>query len=191
MLVVCTANLCRSPVSEALLARRLAGVVDVDGARWTVASAGTDRFDGLIEPDTVAAAAALGLDISSHTPRQVTQADLDDADLVVTMTRSHVRSIVASVESAWPRTFTLKELVRRAVQTPAPSDGFDGWLKAVAAGRRTADLMSSSPDDDVADPYRQGRSANVAMVNELDRLTEDLVIWGPWQPLDSTASPSS
>ncbi len=86
MLVVCTANVCRSPVAEAILARRLANVVDLDGRRWTVASAGTDRYHGPLEPDTVAAAAALGLDISSHVPRQVTDDDLDEADLVLTMT---------------------------------------------------------------------------------------------------------
>ncbi len=180
MLVVCTANLCRSPVAEALLARRFADVVDVDGARWSVASAGTDRYDGPVEPDTMAAAAAIGLDLASHAPRQVAPVDLDGTDLVLTMARSHLRWIVANDPSLWPRTFTIRELVRRAMRTSAHADGFRGWLEAVADGRRTADLVKSATDDDVPDPYRQGRAANVAMVTHLDSLVDQLIQWGPW-----------
>ena len=181
LLVVCTANLCRSPVAEALLTRRLADLVDVDGRTWTVSSAGTDRFQGLAEPDTVAAAAALGLDISSHASRQLSGDDLAAADLILTMTRSHVRSVVAIDQSAWPRTFTLKELVRR-LQTPAqPGDGFAGWLASATDGRRAADMLAPSEEDDVLDPYRRGRPANIAMVAELDWLIAELLSWGPWE----------
>ena len=181
MLAVCTANVCRSPVAEAILARRLADVVDIDGRRWTVSSAGTDRYPGLVEPDTVAAAAARGLDITMHTSRQVSQADLDEADLVLAMTRSHVRSLVATDPAAWPRTFTLKELVRRSIDVlPSKVGGFADWLASAGAGRRAADMLRPSDDDDVVDPYRRGRAANVEMVNEIERLVDDLLIWGPW-----------
>lgn len=188
MLVVCTANLCRSPVAEALLRRRLADLVDVDGRRWTVASAGTDRYLGSTEPDTVAAAAALGLDIAAHSSRQVSADDLATADLILTMTRSHVRSVVAADKSAWPRTFTVKELVRRAIQLPPPNEGgFAAWLADAGTGRRAADLLRPSADDDVVDPYRRGRAANFTMVNELDLLIGELLTWGPWQALESHA----
>lgn len=182
MLVVCTANLCRSPVGEALLARRLAGVVDIDGRSWTVRSAGTDQFRLPVDPDTVAAAAAMGLDITEHTSRQVRQGDLDEADLVLTMTRSHLRSIVAIDQSVWPRTFTMKELVRRARGVAPDDDGFAGWLGAARTGRRAADMLSPSDEDDVGDPFHCGRAANLKMVAELDRLTAELLIWGPWLP---------
>lgn len=184
MLVVCTANLCRSPVAEALLARRLADVVDMDGRRWMVSSAGTDRHLGPVEPDTVAAAAALGLDITTHASRQVRQGDLDDADLVLTMTRSHLRSIAATDQSVWPRTFTLKELVRRSKSVPNIEGGFAAWLAAAGTGRRAADMLSPSDEDDVLDPYRQGRSANVAMVAAVESLVDELVSWGPWTPAE-------
>jgi len=180
MLVVCTANLCRSPVAAGLLARRLADVVDTDGRAWTVSSAGTERFPGLVEPDTAAAAAALGLDITTHASRQLSADDLAAADLIVTMTRAHVRAVVATDLSAWPRTFTLKELVRRSQIAAEPGAGFDGWLAAAGAGRRAADMLAPSEDDDVTDPYRRGRAANDAMVREVDSLIGQLVTWGPW-----------
>lgn len=181
LLVVCTANLCRSPVAEAMLARRLTGLVDVDGRSWTVASAGTDRYDGLVvEPDTATAAATRGLDLSNHIPRQLMPAHVTEADLVLTMTRSHLRSIVANDPTAWPKTFTIRELGRRATRTLGVSDGFEGWLSEVAEGRRAADLVNSSIEDDVSDPYRQGLSANGAMVGELESLVDELIRSGPW-----------
>jgi protein-tyrosine phosphatase len=182
LLVVCTANLCRSPVAEALLARRLTGLVDVDGATWTVASAGTDRYGGVVEPDTAAAAAAVGLDIAAHVPRQLVPLDLEQADLVLTMTRAHLRSVVVADPSVWPRTFTIREFARRSMTAPAATDGFAGWLRSLGAGRRAADLADSAPDDDVVDPYRQGRPANIAMVTQLTALVDDLIAFGPWLP---------
>ena len=180
LLVVCTANLCRSPVAAGLLSRKLAGAVDVDGREWVVASAGTSEYRGAPEPDTLVAAARLNLDLTSHQSRRLTAADVAAADLIVTMTRTHVREIVAGEPTAWPKTFTLKELVRRAIAAPPPNGDFETWRHSVAADRRAADLMQSSSDDDIADPYRRGASANDARVSDLDALTDELISWGPW-----------
>ena len=61
----------------------------------------------------------------------------DGADLVLTMTREHLRHVVAMDPSAWPRTFTLKEFVRRA-QSVAPATagagGFPRWLDRAGDG---------------------------------------------------------
>jgi protein-tyrosine phosphatase len=189
MLVVCTANLCRSPVAEALLARRLAEVVDIDGREWIVSSAGTGGYGGPADPDTAAAAATLGLEMKWRAPHQLTKADLDAADLVVTMSREHLQFIVVSDPSAWSRTFTLRELVRRTVHGVQPRSGFDEWLNEIGSGRTASDMLKPSRDDDVTDPYRQGRAANIAMVNQLDQLTKDLVTWGPWRQKDVEPTP--
>ena len=101
----------------------------------------------------------------------------------VTMTRTHVREIVADEPSAWPKTFTLRELVRRAIAAPPTEDSFELWRNAVATGRRTADLMQTANDDDVVDPYRRGPAANESMVREVDALTDELISWGPWRRL--------
>ena len=181
VLVVCTANLCRSPVAAALLTRQLAGAVDVEGRSWSVASAGTTAHRAELDPDTVAAAASLGIEIGDHRSRVLSPADVEAADLVLTMTREHLRHVVASVPTAWPKTFTLRELVRRAGPL-APAASMAAWLAAAGAERRTADLMQASADDDVTDPYRRGLAANEAMVHELSVLTADVVRLGPWRP---------
>jgi protein-tyrosine-phosphatase len=181
VLVVCTANLCRSPVAAALLARELDGLVDVDGRRWTVASAGTTAHRAIADPDTTAAAASMGVDVSEHRSRVVGTADIDRADLILTMTREHLRHLVTESPGAWPKTFTLRELLRRASALP-PAESTAAWLAAAGAGRRAADPMPACTDDDVADPYRRGRAANEAMVRELAALTAELVRSGPWRP---------
>jgi protein-tyrosine phosphatase len=49
--------------------------------------------------------------LRSHRSRQITDALIAGADLVVGMTREHVREVTVRVPEAWGRTFTLKELV--------------------------------------------------------------------------------
>lgn len=182
-LIVCTANVCRSPVAAALLARRLGYVVDTDGQSWIVRSAGIGAFDAPLDRDTLAAAAALDLDLSQHQPQPVDAAMLAEADLVVTMTREHVRALVAADASVWSKTFPLRELVQRATAcSSVRNEGYVAWLAAVGEGRKAADLLQASDADDVADPYGRGRRANVAMVETVQRLVGELVRWGPWIP---------
>lgn len=172
LLVVCTANVCRSAVAERLLARELAGHRDVDGHEWIVRSAGTANIQAPMDRNTIAAAAAIGLDLTDHTARYLTKDILaiDGADLVLTMTREHLRHIVAMDPSAWPRTFTLKEFARRAsVVAPATAESgsFDAWRSHVADGRRAADMLGHDLDDDTADPYGAPRREHEAMVGSL------------------------
>ena len=86
VLVVCTGNLCRSPLFAALLAR------DLDPARVDVTSRGTQAALGTPVPAaTRAAGRRLGIDLEGHVPRAVAVADLDAAHLVLTATRRHRR----------------------------------------------------------------------------------------------------
>jgi len=168
-------------VAAAVFAARLADRVDRDGHRWTVSSAGVGHYDVALDPEMVKAAAALGVDITDHVPHQLTSADLT-ADLIVTMTRSQLRTIVAAEPSAWARTFTLRELARRASRQ-APLDGsFGDWIDAVGASRRLADLLGESADDDIDDPFQRGYAANLTTAQELDRLVDELIRNGPRSP---------
>jgi protein-tyrosine phosphatase len=173
ILTVCTANVCRSPVAERLLARRL----HAGGRSVVVRSAGTHGGSLPVHRHTLDAASTLGVDLSDHVSRALTAEllDSDGADLVIAMTREHLRHAVALQPAAWTRTFTLKELVRRAsLGGVALSDDVAAWTGALAAGRRAADLISADPSDDVADPYGGAARGHVAMVNELDALCVEL-----------------
>lgn len=185
-LVVCTANVCRSPVVEQMLTRRLDGLVDLDGQPWVVTSAGIAGGLDPVDPDTTKVAAEYELDLDAHRSRRLDESIVreDGADLVITMSRDHLRAVAGISPAAWPRTFTLKEIVRRSLAVSAPAGDVAGWLDSVTAGRRAADLLRPDPADDVQDPYHRGERAMRAMFQEVDRLVGDLVHLGPWRLSD-------
>ena len=126
VLFLCTGNICRSPIAEVLLARRLADL----GVDARVRSAG--MLQGGLEAarHSVDVVKALGLDLSAHRSRTMTKAMVEEADLVLGMARSHVREAVLATPGAWPKTFTLKELVRlgdKAGPRP-PREPLEEWL---------------------------------------------------------------
>jgi protein-tyrosine phosphatase len=159
-------------MAAALLARRLDGV----GLKATVSSAGL-LFDGRPVTDYGRAVMAdRGIDTSGHRSRRITQDLLEAADLVVGMERSHVREAVALVPGALPRTFTLKEIVRRGEEAGgrAPDEPLDAWLARLGSGRRPSDLLGDSDADDVADPIGGPRRSYQRTAEELDDLTARL-----------------
>ncbi|HEX8771096.1 MAG TPA: ribose 5-phosphate isomerase B [Acidimicrobiales bacterium] len=176
-LILCTGNICRSPVAEVLLRERLADL----GADVHVASAGLLRGGQPASEHGVVLLAERGFDLAQHRSQPLTPALLEDADLVLGMAREHVREAVVRVPTVFPRTFTLKELVRRgeAAGPRRADEGLERWLERVNSGRTSADLMGSSPADDVADPIGHPRPVYERMVDELDDLVARLValIW--------------
>lgn len=183
--MVCTANVCRSPVVERLLARALAGVSSADGRGWVVTSAGTGRYQAQLDPGTVAAAKEVGIDLSDHVSRTIDRPTIatDGADLIVTMAREHLRDVVGLDPGAWPRTFTLKELARRAVSVEPPRDGetFEQWRRRVAEGRQASAMLKPDPADDVSDPYGRPGRFHQQMVAEVAQAVDQLIAAGPWR----------
>lgn len=179
ILVVCTANVCRSPMGEALLAHHIAAA----GGHAVVASAGTQSVDLAVDPHAVEALTGLGLDIAGHRPRQLTRDLLatDGADLIITMTRGHLRHVATTDRKAFARTFTLPELVRRAMSAARdmPAD-LHGWVEAVGEGRRASELLGDDPADDVADPYGRGAAEVRRTANDIDQLMRELAGLTPW-----------
>jgi protein-tyrosine phosphatase len=151
VLIVCSANQCRSALGEVLLVDRLRRL-DLD---VRVASAGTQAVPGAsATPPTIRAAAALGADLSQHRSRVVDARVVAAADLVLTMERAHVRAVVLADPGALGRMFTLKELVRRgsAIGPRRVDETGAQWLARAGEGRRPSDLLGVSPDDDIGDP---------------------------------------
>lgn len=78
ILVLCTGNICRSPVAGAMLASRLPGK--------QIETAGLNALeDRGVEPNARALAEADGLDVGEHQARQLTREMLQRADLVLVM----------------------------------------------------------------------------------------------------------
>jgi protein-tyrosine phosphatase len=131
----------------------------------------------------IAAIAARGGDLSGHRSRVAQPDDLARADLVLGMAREHVRHAAVLLPAAWPRSFTLKELLRRGRETGArtPGEPLDGWLARAGLGRDHRGLLGTSPDDDVADPAGGPPQEYEATAVLLDQLTTELadLCWGP------------
>src|SRR2546422_10141511 len=87
ILLVCTGNICRSPLAAALLDRALAQR-GIDGIE--VASAGTGAWDGApVSEGAYLVGLERGLDLSAHRARLLTRELVEDADLILTMARHH------------------------------------------------------------------------------------------------------
>jgi protein-tyrosine phosphatase len=160
-------------MAEALLRHRLAGM----GVEATVGSAGLLRPDQPASGHGVDILRERGLDMTAHRSRTMSRELLRSSDLIVAMAREHVREAVVLDPALWPRTFTLKELVRRgeAIGSRRPGEPLADWLARARLGRRIADLTGASPADDVADPYGGPRPAYERMAAELDDLLDRLV----------------
>ncbi len=155
-------------MGEALLQRRL----DERGAAALVGSAGFLSGGAPPTEPAIEAMAAEGLDISEHRSRQLTPDLVEEADLVVTMTRQHLVELTLMVPDAWPRMFQARDLVRRAelAGRRPPEQPFADWLAAVGEGRTRAGILSASLSDDVADPVGLPDSAYDATKQLLDDL---------------------
>lgn len=164
VLLVCTANRCRSPISAALLAQRLSARSGVE-----VDSAGLLPGGGHVPPQGLAHMRRFGLDLSGHVSRQVEPSDLERADLILTMTRRHSREILARDSESWRICYPLKDFVRRAelARQSAGELSFPALLDAVGEGRTPDSVMGSSRNDDVRDPMGKSSSVWADVVSEL------------------------
>ncbi len=173
VLFVCTGNRCRSP-SAALLLRKQLGEAGSDDVE--VLSAGTMGVDVGAPRPLVQEGLAFGIDLGAHVPRKVDPGMIQTADLVVGLTREHVRQAVLAVPRSFQRTFTLREIVRRGLHTGprGAAEDLGAWLARLHEGRLRADLMDASPDDGVIDPLGGSRDDYRRMLTEVSALTHTL-----------------
>jgi len=178
VLLVCRANLCRSPSAEVMLTRSLGT------SELSVASAGLRVRDDQVAPeDFLEVALARGVDLRAHRPVPFTKELGRSADVILTMTRELLRTMVVDLPEVWPRSFTLLELCRRGA-TAAPAAGGETmveWVARVHATRDRTELVSLDEVDDLRDPMAavdrpdaEAPSPNEEMFGELERATRRL-----------------
>ena len=175
ILVVCTGNVCRSPLAERFGRAHLARVAGRSGHVVDVVSAGTRAVVGSgMHPASAAALTGLGGDPSGFRARQLTDRMASTADLTLTMTREHRQQVLARAPRAMSRTFTLREaaglldLLGPGSSTPGdtPEERVRALVRAMAGVRSR---RPGSAADDVLDPI--GRPDEVHV--EVGRLVAD------------------
>lgn len=168
ILVVCTANICRSPFAELFLRRCLhvEGVTSVE-----VVSAGTAALGGAQpHPLTAAELTLRGIDSASFTSRPVDRRVLSSSDLVLTMTRAHRGELLGREPGALRRTFTLREFAT-LVEHPSAglADSFAGLVQAAYLARSSHPDAVNGDAADVADPYGGTREDFSEMARAIER----------------------
>lgn len=136
ILVVCTGNICRSPVAAALLGAALPG--------RKVESAGLGALVGQgVEPRARALAESDGLDLASHQACQLTIEMLHAAELILVMSERQRRAVGELVPEAMGKTLRLGCWLHDGRDIPDPyrkspeafehvhqllKDAVDAWL---------------------------------------------------------------
>ena len=123
VLVVCTGNTCRSPLAAAMLGRAL----EAAGVRAEVASAGIGAWDGSPASEgSYLVSLEHGLDLSTHRARLLTREMVDEANLILTMSRTHLARVRELGGGA--RAHLIGEFAGRSGQTAEVADPFGGEL---------------------------------------------------------------
>jgi protein-tyrosine phosphatase len=109
VLFVCTANVCRSPMAEAIFKAKLE---EAGESNWRVESAGTWALGGRPAADfSQQVMAERGLDISRHRSRAINKEILDEFDLILTMESGHKEALKAEFPECAGRIYMLSEIV--------------------------------------------------------------------------------
>lgn len=122
ILIVCTANQCRSPIAAALLSQVLAQ--QPDSADWLVESAGTWASKSRpAHPQMCTVAAEVGLDLSQHRSRNVEDLPLTDYSLILTMEQSHKEAIQVEFPATRTYVYQLTEVIGLSYDIADPIGG--------------------------------------------------------------------
>ena len=112
ILFVCTGNTCRSCMAEGIL-RDILNKANKD-KKFSVSSAGV--FANIPTGASKYAIQVLkngwGIDISSHKSKQLSKQDIKNADIILTMSRTHKYIILSTQKDSIGKVFTLKEYVK-------------------------------------------------------------------------------
>jgi protein-tyrosine phosphatase len=117
-----------------------------------------------------------GIDLSTHRSARLSQELVRGADLIMTMTRDHVRAVIEVDAESWPRTFPLNALVRRITEVgPRDSEPFDWWVAQLHVGRSPRDVLVDDAADDISDPVDLPLREHERTAAMLERLIDQVV----------------
>jgi protein-tyrosine-phosphatase len=173
ILIVGTANTCRSPMTAAILTK----LFTENQIPAIVRSAGFGRAGEPADPVAAKAMHRCGLSIDDHRSSELTPRMIRGADLVVTMTREQGRDTVSMERMAWRCTFPLRALARRIdrVGPRAADEHLTDWIARLHQGRAAVDLLREDLRDNVPDPTGQPLGSHVETAVRIEGLLRTIV----------------
>lgn len=148
VLMVCTGNLCRSPMAEALLR----DTAHSHGCSMEVSSVGTWAYPGnSATTEAIEVLRARGVDLSGHRSRPLERAALAEADLVIAMTSVHRREILAIAPDVDGKLILMKELVELGLEGELP-DLSEARLQRLLGAPRPKWRRALDLDDPIGKP---------------------------------------
>ena len=175
VLIVCTANLCRSPIAEHLLRQANSAV----GLNWAIESAGVSASIGLAtHPLAADVLAERSITAREWRSRRLTRPMIERADLVLAAAAEHRRAVVVLDPRAAHRTFTLLQFARFAALA-GPISRHDLAMAGNTLLSRVAtvrgDLQPVDPGaDDLPDPMgkplRAFQASAIQIQDAVDRI---------------------
>lgn len=185
VLIVCHANICRSPMAERLARKAIAERMGEHATGFRVGSAGTHAWSNApMHPFAAGVLREYGADPTGFLSRRLTESLVRQADLVLTATRRQRSDCVALDPSAVRRTFTLLQFGRYA-SALRPTDLAAVWppqarlqkmIEAVSVIRAKLAVPPANRED-LPDPvqspvevFRRGAAEIEAVVDIMTRL---------------------
>ncbi|NLM42319.1 MAG: low molecular weight protein arginine phosphatase [Firmicutes bacterium] len=156
ILFVCSGNTCRSVMAEYLLKHRAKEA----GLELEVQSAGLHAFAGdEAAQNAVEALAELGITAEGHRSRRVQPWLLEQADLILAMTKSHKEELLRMAPEHAGKIFLLKE-----------------YAHLLSTGKEVADSVEK--DYEIRDPYGQPLDVYRRSLEEIDSAVRVIVAQG-------------
>lgn len=161
ILVVCTGNICRSPMGEVVLKARIAE----QGLEYTVSSCGVSAEEqgNPIYPPAARVLRENGYVVPQRRARRASVQDLRGSGLILAMTVGHARSLKSMCEQAGvqlDRVHLWREFDGTTALVPAGCFGDGGVLADEGDSQRSrrgySDFYSSGGKHDVPDPWYTG-----------------------------------
>ena len=119
ILFVCSANIIRSPMAEALFKQKLGRFLSLQD--WIVSSAGVNDLGGYeLDENAQAAIKGLGVDLSNHVSRQLDENLINTFDLLLTMELEQKNSISAAYPQYGDKIFFLGDVADPKSDVPDP-----------------------------------------------------------------------
>ena len=178
--MVCTGNICRSPMAEVMLRAEVAqrGCGDIE-----VASAGTwAGFGNPAQPEAREVMKERGIDLEDHRSRPLDPRELAEADLVIAMTSVHARELKQLADDVGTKMLLMKEFSEMEVDE-CPSPAVDDRLKTLLAGKRPEARRALDLDDPMGLPLFAYERAAKEIEGGIRRLAE--LLCGPGSVQDT------